>query len=714
MLERLLAAGADCTAADSEGKTALMAAAERGYAPIIRRLLEAEEEKSPLPAGLQSGAEMVRHKTGALLQAADKGGRISSRLAPLAGFLGKKLGRLGSAAEKIRLLDKAGALAGDARKKLRSLMSAQVHMADNKGRTALMFAAQGGHVEAARQLIEAGADVNAASTYLGMNVLMLAAGRGHNEVLVLLLEAGADVAATGKNGSTALIEAASKNNLDSMHCLLDAGARVDAARADGWTALMLAAWRGQENALAFLLERSASPNIADRSGMTALMLATVRGRAAIVRRLLDAGANINAFNHDGESALISAATKGNADMLALLLERGARIDAANRDGATALMLAAGLGHSDATRLLLEKGAAVNATNRDGATALMYAVWGGGGLEQLAVIRALLGSGADVDAANRDGWTALMFAARDGYKSVVDRLLEAGANASIVREDGATALGLALARGREEIATTLRGCTGASADDAEQQARASRLKTTVRDDERKFRNCAKAGNLEEVRKWLEAGGIDVNAADGDSGETALMFAAHGGHEAVVGFLLQRGADARLAAQDGNTALLLAAKGNADGAAIARVTASLLAHGADVNATNQSGWTALMYAAQTGDEAPLDTLLDAGAAVNAVSGKRDTALLALLAGIASASVKTRLATRLIEHGADINAQDQHGATALMYAALHGLVDISRLLIEKGADYKITNSSGATARQIAKDMGTNAAEILAIIPE
>ena len=49
--------------------------------------------------------------------------------------------------------------------------------------------------------------------------------------------------------------------------------------------------------------------------------------------------------------------------------------------------------------------------------------------------------------------------------------------------------------------------------------------------------------------------DARAA-GNFGDTALMFAAHGGHEAVAQLLLQHGADVRAAKNNGITALMIA--------------------------------------------------------------------------------------------------------------------------------------------------------------
>ena len=76
----------------------------------------------------------------------------------------------------------------------------------------------------------------------------------------------------------------------------------------------------------------------------------------------------------------------------------------------------------------------------------------------------------------------------------------------------------------------------------------------------------------IAQLLLEKGADVEA-ERDNGTTALMCAAHGGHEAVVEQLLTHGADVAAAMDDGFTALICAARGGHE--AMAQL---LLQHGA----------------------------------------------------------------------------------------------------------------------------------------
>jgi ankyrin repeat protein len=69
------------------------------------------------------------------------------------------------------------------------------------------FAAMFGNLEAVKQYITAGADVNAIDDDEGMTPLILAAANGHKEIVVLLITEGADVNAKDKYGRTPLLMA---------------------------------------------------------------------------------------------------------------------------------------------------------------------------------------------------------------------------------------------------------------------------------------------------------------------------------------------------------------------------------------------------------------------------------------------------------------------------------------------------------------------------
>jgi ankyrin repeat protein len=65
---------------------------------------------------------------------------------------------------------------------------------------------------------------------------------------------------------------------------------------------------------------------------------------------------------------------------------------------------------------------------------------------------------------------------------------------------------------------------------------------------------------------------------------------------------------------------------------------------------------------------------------------------------ASRKLKSVELLLEHGAEVNAQQQGGWTALHAAAHHGDVAMAKMLLARGADPKDTNGEGKTALDLA----------------
>jgi ankyrin repeat protein len=87
--------------------------------------------------------------------------------------------------------------------------------------------------------------------------------------------------------------------------------------------------------------------------------------------------------------------------------------------------------------------------------------------------------------------------------------------------------------------------------------------------------------------------------------------------------------------------------------------------------------LRRAAQSGNTAEVRSLLDAGIEVNATDNVGYTALM-----WASGMGHPEVAKLLIETGADINAQNNNGRTALMHASQAGHTEIVELLKRAGA--------------------------------
>ena len=135
--------------------------------------------------------------------------------------------------------------------------------------------------------------------------------------------------------------------------------------------------------------------------------------------------------------------------------------------------------------------------------------------------------------------------------------------------------------------------------------------------------------------------------------------------------------------------------------------VLEAGADSNTkVDKDGYTALMKAAWRGREKTAKQLLEHGADVNAKNNDGRTALMvAASSALMSASSERceKTVKLLLEHGADVNAKNNDGRTALMEAVGWRIENNNaKLLLEHGADVNAKDNSGGTALMKAASAG------------
>jgi ankyrin repeat protein len=158
---------------DKKGKSYLIAAATKGYADVVKYLLE---QTSEYPSDATTGS--------LLIDAQNNKGKTALFCAAQEGF-DDIISRLCNS-------------------------SANLNVSSCTGTTALMKAAENGHLACVRNLIAFGADLNIVDT--DQNTALLWACRGcHKEVAVLLVESGAEVDIENCMGRTALFYAAQRS-----------------------------------------------------------------------------------------------------------------------------------------------------------------------------------------------------------------------------------------------------------------------------------------------------------------------------------------------------------------------------------------------------------------------------------------------------------------------------------------------------------------------
>lgn len=121
---------------------------------------------------------------------------------------------------------------------------------------------------------------------------------------------------------------------------------------------------------------------------------------------------------------------------------------------------------------------------------------------------------------------------------------------------------------------------------------------------------------------------------------------------------------------------------------------------VNAPGAEGLTPLMLAAGRGDAAVVAALLAAGADANAADERGFTALFHACHNADEDRGYPDVVTTLIVAGADKEAKIGYGVRPLMYAAGHGEAGVVSALLAAGADPLARNEGGRTALMMVKD--------------
>jgi ankyrin repeat protein len=195
--------------------------------------------------------------------------------------------------------------------------------------TSIHDAAEEGNIEAVKQHIAAGTDVNAKYADGELTPLLIAAGEGQKEIAELLIAKGADVNAKSWSGATPLLIAAIDGHKEIAELLIARGADVNAKEDDGWTPLHYAISEGHKETVELLIANGADVNAKKANGETPLDLAWRDDRTSAL--LLKHGGKTGA-----ELSIHKAASEGNIEAVKQHLAAGADVNAKTMHGDTPL------------------------------------------------------------------------------------------------------------------------------------------------------------------------------------------------------------------------------------------------------------------------------------------------------------------------------------------------------------------------------------------
>ncbi|XP_069756678.1 poly [ADP-ribose] polymerase tankyrase-2-like isoform X2 [Narcine bancroftii] len=550
-------------------------------------------------------------------------------------------------------------------------LNVNCHASDGRKSTPLHLAAGYNRLNIVQLLLQNGADVHAKDKG-DLVPLHNACSYGHYEVTELLIKHGACVNAMDLWQFTPLHEAASKNRVEVCSLLLSYGADPTLLNCHSKSAIDLAPTSQLKERLAYEFKGYSLLQAAKEADVTS------------VKKYLSLE-NVN-FKHlqTHETALHLAAASPypkRKQVAELLLRKGANVDEKTRDLLTPLHMASEKAHNDIIEVLLKIDAKVNA------------------LDNL-------------------GQTPLHRAARCGHPHTCRFLLAFGSDSSIVSLQGFTASQM----GNESVQQILQGAMVGNCDTERQLLEAAKTgdlnvikNVNCRDVEGRQStplHFAAGYNRVSVVEYLLENGADVHAKD-KGGLVPLHNACSYGHYEVVELLVKHGAVVNVADLWKFTPLHeAAAKGKYE------ICKLLLIHGADPTKKNRDGNTALdlikdgdtdIQDLLSGDAALLDAAKKGCMArvkklciienVNCrdTQGRHSTPL-----HLAAGYNNLEVAEYLLQHGADVNAQDKGGLIPLHNAASYGHVDVAALLIRYNACVNATDKWAFTPLHEAAQKG------------
>lgn len=289
---------------------------------------------------------------------------------------------------------------------------------------------------------------------------------------------------------------------------------------------------------------------------------------------------------------------------------------------------------------------------------------------LGALESLLKNPGAANVRGRMETTPLQFAASEGSIEAMRMLIAAGADVNARNKTEATPLTLAAWDFERTKLLVEKG--------ADVNAKATAGRTALM-------NAAKLESGADTVRYLMAKGADPNAVSA-MGETALLLASGTSNTALVELLLAKGADVNRADVGGFTPLMAAvSRGSLPNVKL------LLKHGANPNAANigiekvrhgdiaLKQLTPLMLAAPFGSTEMVQTLIAAGAVVNA---KDVRGMTPLMLAVATDFAKPGTVEALLGNGARVNEKSTLGETALDWAAKFKNPAVISLLTKAGA--------------------------------
>uniref|UniRef100_A0A8C1D511 Ankyrin repeat domain 28b n=1 Tax=Cyprinus carpio carpio TaxID=630221 RepID=A0A8C1D511_CYPCA len=562
------------------------------------------------------------------------------------------------------------------------------------------------------------------------------------QMVRLLLSRGANINAFDKKDRRAIHWAAYMGHMEVVKLLVSHGAEVTCKDKKAYTPLHAAASSGMISVVKYLLDLGVDPNT---YGNTPLHVACYNGQDVVVNELIECGANVNQVNEKGFAPLhFTAASRHGALCLELLVGNGADVNIKSKDGKTPLHMTAIHGRFSRSQAIIQNGAEIDCEDKNGNTPLHIAARYGHEL----LINTLITNGADTAKRGVHGMFPLHLAALSGFSDCCRKLLSSGFDIDTPDDFGRTCLHAAAAGGLEQTISFFfffrtplhyaaancnyqclfalvgsganvneldkRGCTPlhyAAASDAD----GNLTHFLTRCLEYLLRNDANPGIRDNqgynavhyasayghrlcLELLMETSGTDIlNDSDVRAPVSPLHLAAYHGHHQALEVLVQSLLDLDVRTAQGHTPLDLAAfKGHVECVDV------LINQGASILVKDYTLKRTPIHAAATNGHSECLRLLIGNADLQNCGVLfiyvilRTPLMLSVLGG------HTDCVYSLINKGANVDAKDKRGRTALHRGAVTGHEECVEVLLQHSASFMVRDCRGRSPVHLAAACG------------
>lgn len=617
-----------------------------------------------------------------------------------------------------------------------------------------------GRYDEARGLFASKTDINGQDEN-GDTALHICARVNEADLITFLVIKGADTEITNNAGDTPLHVAVKNDNLDAAKTLIALKANIFAkdaednsalqtalAKDDLWYDVMINEQTGQlrdingesivhyfvrtddEKSIGYCIQNQLPLSVKSSSGQTPLSLCYTNPHDSVSIRiaaaLIQAGAECERgeFSYfedavkthnmmlrfaDGQTALHIATILGHTGVVSYILNEKTPVrlsdmlQAQDIAGSTPLHEAVRYGQTDIAKLLLGAGARVDALDAVGKSPFLLIIPSD---KQYAMYSALMMYNADVTQKDMYGDTVLhVCTMADVSNDVLQLLVSHGAPINERNKKGVTPLNLAIEKGNmAHVVFYAQAGADINAEDMDGNTPLTRalespditmLQTLVTP--RNVLSKDSAGNTPlhiaiikdspfEYVKYLVDTGADVNARNKD-GDSVLFLAVNKNKRDVGDLLLSRNADIFASNTDNNSPLRLALTRGGE-------VQEWLITSQTLNASDGSGNTPLHYACEWKLDDALLALIQKGADVNAVNANGESALFSAVKADSPSTINILVENGIVTDTRSNLTRDHLGNTPLHYAVKWDSLQAAQSILSLGFDVNAQNLSGKTA--------------------